>query len=232
MPTICVMQPYLYPYPLYYRMAASCDVFVMLDDVNYRTGSYINRNRIGSANEPVWFRRQVVAASQNRLINQHHYLDYEDKIWVTLEHLYSRSRHLEEVTSLLRSNATLVDSAVSVVNAHSVSSVLEWLGLKTEFVFSSDLDYDPQHRGLDRILAICKSLDAHCYVNLPGGRSLYSRETFARRGIELRFIERGSTDEGSLPPDFDALSIIHSMMWLGRDDLRARLSAPCQMLPE
>lgn len=230
MSTICVMQPYLYPYPLYYRMAVACDIFVVLDDVNYRTNSFINRNRIGTPEKPTWFRRAVVAASSFRLINEHHYLAYNEKIWVTLAQLYSRSDHLQQVTDLLQSNARLSDTTVSNVNSHSIASVLEWIDIKRDFVLSSSLDYDSGARGVERVLAICETLQAQCYVNLPGGRALYSREVFSQRGIDLRFIEGSIEDKASTSCGFDALSIIHSMMWLGKDALRTRLTAPCRMV--
>lgn len=223
------MQPYLYPYPLYYRMAIACDTFVVLDNVGYRKGSFINRNRIGSLENPVWFRRPVARVSQNRTINNHKYLDYEESTWRLLAQLYSGCDNFEPVERLLRSNSGLTESTVSVVNANSISSTLTWLGFDTHFVFSSEISLEPTLIGSDRVLALCELLGANCYINLPGGRSLYDRDAFAKRGIDLCFIQAPEVEEGGLSVELGSLSIIHSLMLLGRDNLRKKLMVPSHL---
>ena len=42
---ISIMQPYFLPYIGYWQLIASSDVFVILDDVNYITRGWINRNK-------------------------------------------------------------------------------------------------------------------------------------------------------------------------------------------
>ena len=45
---IAIMQPYLFPYIGYFQLINSVDKFVVLDDVQYMKGGWINRNRIDS----------------------------------------------------------------------------------------------------------------------------------------------------------------------------------------
>ena len=47
---------------------------------------------------------------------------------------------------------------------------------------------DPERKGQDRVIAIVKELGGTRYVNPSGGRDLYDGETFARAGLELRFL--------------------------------------------
>jgi hypothetical protein len=41
-----IMQPYIFPYIGYYQLVNAVDNFVILDDVNFITRSWINRNNI------------------------------------------------------------------------------------------------------------------------------------------------------------------------------------------
>ena len=42
-----IMQPYYLPYVGYWRLIATADIFVILDNVNFSRG-WINRNRIAN----------------------------------------------------------------------------------------------------------------------------------------------------------------------------------------
>ena len=69
-------------------------------------------------------------------------------------------------------------------------------------------------RGSERILDLCRRLGATSYVNPPGGKDLYSVDSFAEDGIRLEFLEpqlaaavlATGVDGG------DSLSILHLMM--------------------
>ena len=69
--------------------------------------------------------------------------------------------------------------------------MLQWacsiLEIETQFVFSSILS-SKNNKGQERIIDICNELNASTYINLPGGRELYSENYFSREGINLEFI--------------------------------------------
>ena len=43
---IAAMQPYFLPFAGYFRLMCDVDVFVLLDDVQFRKGGWIHRNRL------------------------------------------------------------------------------------------------------------------------------------------------------------------------------------------
>src|SRR3546814_12909317 len=59
------------------------------------------------------------------------------------------------------------------------------LDLPFEVVRTSSLPPDPDLRGAARVLAVAEALGATRYVNLPGGKTPYAPEDFARRGTPL-----------------------------------------------
>jgi hypothetical protein len=66
------------------------------------------------------------------------------------------------------------------------------LNLKTEFIFSSNLNIDHDLKGQDKIIEICKKLNASTYINMPGGKGLYDDKIFNQENINLKFLEPGA----------------------------------------
>ena len=65
---VAVMQPYLFPYFGYIQLINSVDKFVLLDNVNYFKGGYINRNNILMNDDKYMFTLPLLGASQNKFI--------------------------------------------------------------------------------------------------------------------------------------------------------------------
>jgi len=76
----------------------------------------------------------------------------------------------------------------------------------------------------ERILHLCKFLDAEEYVNLPGGVNLYHAEAFESRNIKLTFRELPpltyATENYAFEPN---LSIIDLLMWNTPDEIKTYL---------
>ena len=47
-----IMQPYFMPYIGYWQLMNAVDKYIIYDDVNYKKGSWVNRNRILMSGKP------------------------------------------------------------------------------------------------------------------------------------------------------------------------------------
>ena len=61
--------------------------------------------------------------------------------------------------------------------------------IETDFIYSSDIEKNCSLKSQDKIVDICKILDASKYVNPIGGVELYSKKQFEKNGIELNFLQ-------------------------------------------
>jgi hypothetical protein len=96
-------------------------------------------------------------------------------------------------------------------------SVKDWLVIRCELVPSSAIYANTQLKGEARIVDICLQERATHYVNLPGGRDLYDKATFAAQGITLQFIQPQPVAYVHKAPAFVPwLSILDVMMCNGR----------------
>lgn len=193
MTTAAVMQPYLFPYIGYYQLAATADIFVFLDDVNFIKRGFINRNWVmDRAGNPVPFRIPVQGASQRRQINELIYAAPGPKPLKTLQHCYAGEAGFEEFYPVFDEVISQAEGrSVAEISALSITLVAERLDLRTRFLAASEVDPRRTHGGQERILDICRHLEASRYINLPGGRKIYDADVFLREGIQLSFLETG-----------------------------------------
>ena len=191
MTTVAIMQPYLFPYIGYYQLVAAADIFVFLDDVNFIKRGFVNRNRIiDRKGKIVRFTLPVQKASQNRQIRQHFYAKDNGKTLKSIEHCYAGtpgySAWIPLLHDILHNQA---EKRVSELNEACIRKPLTALDIETRFSRSSELDPQSSLMGEERILHLCQTLRADRYINLPGGRALYSPNRFAKHGIDLKFLD-------------------------------------------
>ncbi len=185
------MQPYFFPYAGYFQLMQAVDRFYLYDDARYIKRGWVNRNRILVDGAPLWFTLPVAAASQNRNINEHSIVRDRRfcKLPATLAHAYGRSPHYAQVRRLLAPLFERAESNLAAFLRQTLSAVAGYLGIGTPVGLTSEIPLADGPRGQERILEYCRAVGAAEYVNPNGGRDLYDREAFERRGVRLHFLQ-------------------------------------------
>jgi hypothetical protein len=218
---LAVMQPYLFPYLGYYQLAHAVDTFVFFDDVNYINKGWINRNRILQQKEPFRFTMPLIKASQNRLINEIEIAEFDKwrkDFLKLLEQNYKKAPCYAFVSNWLQEFLYAKDyRLISEIAADSVRNIAGLLELTTDFKFSSELDYKTGEfqKGQDKVLCICRILEADQYINPQNGVDIYDHQAFEDNGFDLKFIHMGEViyDQFEDTPFVSALSILDVMMF-------------------
>jgi hypothetical protein len=186
---LAVMQPYLFPYIGYFQLIDASDLFLVYDDVAYIKQGYINRNSVLSANGATRFTVPVPGASSNKLISNLKFSTDVAKVLKTIEQGYSKALYFETVFPLVREILEHENRSIASVCMKSYQTIFSYLGLEKKIKKTSELDYDRTESARDRLIALCHKFEADCYINAPGGRSLYAKSDFAEHGVELKFID-------------------------------------------
>ncbi len=223
---IAIMQPYLFPYIGYWQLINAVDKFVILDDVNYIKRGYINRNSILLNAQQYKFTIPIYKASQNRLICEtklNFGQEEKKKFLLTIKNAYRRAPYFLQVMPVIEKIINYDEDDLTKYIQNSLLLISEYLGIDTEFMLSSKIDKDNSLKAQDRILEICKYLETDIYINPCGGRSLYSKEDFMNRGLQLYFLDtrmdRIVYKQGG--NDFvERLSIIDVMMYSSVQDIQ------------
>jgi hypothetical protein len=225
---LAIMQPYAFPYLGYFQLMSAVDRFVFLDDAQYITRGWINRNAIlGPEGRPWRFTIPLKGASQSRRIDEIEISaepPWQDKLLKTIERSYRKAPCFETAWPmierlLLGAKGNLGEFIVEtfrVLNGH--------LGIETPLVRSSAYG-NRSLPGEQRILDICGREKATHYLNLPGGRDLYHAKNFAERGMRLSFLDTTPVSYPQFKAPFtEGLSIIDIIMFNDATALRQRLT--------
>ena len=225
---IAIMQPYFFPYIGYWQLINAVDRYVIYDDVNFIKKGWINRNNILINGQPKLINLQISKASQNKLINEIELLGnekYNVKLLKTIKASYKKAPYYEEVFPLIKNIIEQDEKNLAKFLAESIVEISKYLGIKTKFVMSSDIEKNNSLRGQDKIIEICKILGADEYINAIGGQKLYSYSDFVTKGIGLKFLQTGDIEYKQFKSEFvPNLSIIDVMMFNSVEEINNMLN--------
>lgn len=217
--TLAIMQPYLFPYLGYFQLIHAVDKFVFYDDVNFIKQGWINRNRILLNGAPHLFTVPVKQGSSFRNIcdtevDDRRFLLWKRKFLATIDQAYKKAPHFSPVRALVESVLAVDINSIGELSKVSVLAVCEYLALQRDWVLGSAVFDNESLRGEHRVLDICLKVGANTYVNLPGGRHLYTDEHFEGWGISLKFLKSNIRSYHQFDHSFvENLSIIDVLMF-------------------
>lgn len=227
---LAIMQPYLFPYIGYFQLLSTVDRFIIYDDVNYIKGGWINRNRLLFNGNVSYFGIQTKNASSYSKINKQEIASTNDnnikKLKRSIQQNYKQAPHFDEVNELI---CEVLDKDFKFINEFallSIKLVMKYLKINTEIVDSSTVYNNDHLSGTDRVISICKFEGTDIYVNLYGGRELYSKDYFEKNGLELKFLKPIQMDYPQFSSSFFPwLSIIDILMHNSIDQVKVMLNS-------
>ncbi len=225
---LAIMQPYAFPYLGYFQLIHAADRFVVLDNVSYSKGGWINRNRLGSHAGPQWFRFPVKRVRQGQPISDvclHEAEHSRSEFLRTVDMIYRRAPHYASVRPMIDIAVAVTGNSLANCLIHMLNTVCAFLEIGTPIVRASHVHAEINSHGVDRIIAICQAEGAHTYINPEGGSRLYDDRLFYEHDIELRFLKHTPEPYPHYCRPFaPRLSIIDLMMFNGRDTLATILN--------
>ena len=208
------MQPYLFPYLGYYQLINAVDTFVIYDDVNFIKQGWINRNRILLNGTDYMINVIVKGASSFKKINELEVSGDKNKFIATIKHAYRKAPYFTEVYPMLANVLAYNETNLAGYLTYTILTTTEFLGINVPIVISSEIVKDSALKGEERVIDICKQLNATHYINAIGGQELYSKEKFAENGLKLDFIKSKPVVYSQFKNQFVPwLSIIDVMMF-------------------
>ncbi|MCX7940605.1 MAG: WbqC family protein [Elusimicrobiota bacterium] len=184
---VAIHQPQYLPWSGYFNKILQCDIFVFLDDVQYKKNEWQNRNKIKTATGTQWLTVPVhykFGQKINEVIIDNKILWKKDHI-KSIEVNYRKAKYFFDffpvVENLLsREYTKLVD-----INIESIKCVLSYLGINKQFVLSSTLNIEDEKT--ERLVEICKKLSADVYISGSGARDYLDIELFEKNNIKVVF---------------------------------------------
>ena len=220
-----IMQPYFFPYIGYWQLINLVDTFVIYDDVTFIKQGYINRNYLLANGQAQLMTLELNGASSNKLINEIQVGNNSKKILKTIAQNYSKAPYFEIVYLLIKDILNQKERNLAKYIGYSLVVISKYLEIKTEFIYSSDIQKHNSLKAQNRVIEINKQLGSTVYINAIGGKKLYKKEDFKKENIELKFlkVEEFKYKQFNNEP-IPFLSIIDIMMFNSKDEIRKILN--------
>ena len=219
---ICINQPYFFPYLGFFQLLFEADTYVVLDNVSMKKKSWITRNYFWETDE--LFTLKVFNLSQNRTIEDHWVIGPHDQIRRFRLEFEKRNKNDLFSTEALE----LIDSvwqdldekeSVSSLNVKCIKPLTAALGINCKVVHQRKIVVGTDLHGADLLIGLCLALGDRDYLNLSGGKALYSEEYFKNKGINLNFI-RENLLINNIPKSYQNKSILKLISVFGINSIK------------
>jgi hypothetical protein len=184
---LAVHQPQYIPWLGYFDKIKKSDCFVFLDLVQYKPREYQNRNKIRTKDGWIWLTVPVVTRGLRYqkicdvIIDNE--LDWQKRHWGSLYSYYGKSPFFKEYSKFFQDAYSVKWERLLGLNMHIIRFLVEKLGIKTPLLMESEIGTTQQ--GTERIIEICRKLNADTYLSGIGGKAYLQEEKLAEAGIRL-----------------------------------------------
>ena len=187
---ICAIhQPQYLPYLGFFDKMKRSDIFVFLDDCQFKKNEWQNRNRIRTKDGWQWITVPVRYrfGEEIREIEINNNTNWRHKHLQSLLTNYGKTPCFKEYIDFFKETYKRGWEFLVDINLHFIGYLMGALGIKTKTVLSSQLDI--KTTGTRRLIDITKKVGADTYLSGPGGREYLEIGEFKEAGIKLIFQE-------------------------------------------
>jgi hypothetical protein len=206
---VAAHQPHYLPWLGYLAKIAACDLFVVMDDLQYEAQNFQNRNRVKLNHGAAWLTVPLARGPQSericdkRICNEGSAKEqWQRRTWQTLEVHYRRAPYWRAYADDLHELYHRPWERLLTLDLHVLSLMMRWFALTRPILLASSLALDGQKTA--RIATMCAVVNADVYLSGRGASMGYlDVELLRRRGVavawqafehpvyEQRYPERG-----------------------------------------
>jgi len=185
--TAVIHQPDFAPYLGYFHRLLQCDVFLILDHVQFSKGGWHNRDKIKTPDGERWITIPVLLKGKSfSPINQvsiNNDSDWKQAHLTQLESCYGAAPGFEEIFPALQKLYVCETDSLLAFNMQVLHWLFEAFAIEVEVFFSSALS--PQGKSNEMLVDILGKIGATDYLSGVGAKGYYRDEPFAAAGIRV-----------------------------------------------
>ncbi len=225
---IAIMQPYIFPYIGYFQLINVVDKFIVYDNIQFTKKGWINRNRILVNGKDEYITLPLKSDSDYLTVVERSLADSfsteKVKLLRKVTAAYLKAPEYKNIYPIIESVINFNEVNLFKYIFNSLQVICNYIDIKTEFIVSSTIDINHNLKSQDKVLAICKALNATQYINPIGGMELYSPADFMQHNIKLSFLQATSLEYKQFQNIFVPwLSIIDILMFNPKEKIKEYL---------
>lgn len=206
-----IIQSNYIPWMGYFEFISKCDLFILLDDVQFTRRDWRNRNKIRTKEGDRWLTIPLKqSGNYEARINE---MMISDPMWVK-HHFDILSGNYQTAVGWKRYAEELewcyIDSPddLSNINRNFLELGMKWLGIQTPIKWSTE--YPSEGTKSEKILTLCQACGATSYLSGPTAKSYLEEGLLAQAGIGTEWMTYH---------DWPKLSFLHVLLTSGKDPL-------------
>lgn len=187
---LSVHQPHYHPWIGYIDKIDQSDVFVILDNVQFKKREFQNRNKVMSGNGIQWLTVPVVNKGRyyqtTGEVEIDNTVNWQKKHFSSIVQTYRRTEYFDMYYPFLKE--LYIDqkwNKLIDLNVEMLRGIMSFLGINVRMYFESQLETDGFKT--ERIVNICKALDQDAYLSGKGAKVYLDELMFTREGIILEY---------------------------------------------
>ncbi|EDY80597.1 WbqC-like protein family [Verrucomicrobiia bacterium DG1235] len=218
---IALLQSNYIPWKGNFDMINMSDKYVIYDEVQYTKGDWRNRNRIKTLNGTCqWLTIPVKLEHTEQTIDETHIADskWKQKHWGMISSNYSKAPYFKKFKARIKDlYETTPEDKLSRINRHFIEGICDILKINTPIYDSREFSLIEGKQ--ERIIDLCKKLEADVYLCGPAAKSYIQEELFEANGVKLEWMDySGYPEYPQIAGDFEhAVSILDLLFSVGDD---------------
>lgn len=185
-----ILQSSYIPWKGYFDIINDVDIFCFYDEVKYTKNDWRNRNKIYPKSGIQWLTIPIAKDAVKLKISE---VRITDEKWQDLHHKslkfsYNGAPYFAQLKNFMEELYLKNQwEYLSVLNQHSIKMISGYLGIKTRFIDSSELNLRGDR--VERLINILKDLGADEYLSGPSAKDYLSghEHLFTESGIFLKY---------------------------------------------
>jgi len=178
-------QPNFIPYLGFFDKAIKCDVFVLLDCVEFSKQNWQNRNKIRTSDGWMWLTLPIKKGSSKLPIRLVELSEgkWRKRIWKSIMYSYNRAPHWENYHGEIQELVTNSSEKLLDYNIAWLEWLFKELDIACQVVPQSELDI--QGKASELILRLGKALSCDVYLSGVGAKDYLDEKLLMDEGIDV-----------------------------------------------
>ncbi|MBF0483560.1 MAG: WbqC family protein [Candidatus Omnitrophica bacterium] len=187
---VAIQQPEHLPWIGFFNKMTKVDLYIYLDNVQFKKRYFENRNKIIAYNDEGWDWITVPVNTKGKftqkinevLIDQEE--EWSDKYLNRIKSAYGKKLFFREFFPVIESIIQKKESKLVDLNIALIEAVRDYLDISTPTKFASEI---LEGKGSDLILDLSVASKADVYVSGPDGRNYLELDKFKDVGIQVEY---------------------------------------------
>ena len=182
---VAIHQPQYLPWLGYFDKIDQVDLFVILDNVQFKKNEWQNRNRIKSAQGWQWMTVPVLHHHPENIcdVQINNREDWNRKHLHALEINYRRAPFFRNYHPFFQDLYNKEWLTLDVLNRTTVEFLMEALGIKRPVLLASRMKL--RDEPTDRLIDICRVVGADTYLTGKGGENYLALDRFEEANLQV-----------------------------------------------